>query len=239
MIANLMFAPLLSDSGTVIVHLMRRYAPFVNCFFAESDTPYSVAPQHVLSRYADINHIDFNNAPTVSDGPFTFVRWVLGDRIEFAANPRIFMGNDVNVRRAIAYGIDKDRLVRTLTFGQVQVAFEDQPPFLWSFSKALAVLQRRNGPDIKTKRCRLRHCFAVNRSRKNTKPTRATFPRSSFGIPVHWSRRYPSSKDSIRTRYLIRGMRGSGAVEQRTVDRHSRRSLRIFTIGITVHVLFR
>ncbi len=194
------------DSRTVIVHLKRRYAPFINSFFAESDTPYSVAPEHVLSRYGDINRIDFNNAPMVSDGPFMFVRWLHGDRIEFGANPRFFMGKpdldrivvqiipdenteinalrtrnvdwifqasestypkvrnipgvqphwvnlngyeyvtlntrseylgDVNVRRAIAYAIDKDRLVRTLTFGQDQVALEDQPPFLWSFSKAV------------------------------------------------------------------------------------------------------
>ena len=194
------------NSKTVVVHLKHRYAPFVNSFFAESDTPYSVAPEHVLSRYGDINGVDFNNAPNVSDGPFTFVRWLHGDRLEFAANRSFFMGkpnldriiihvipdenteinalrtrnvdwifqasestypkvrtipdvlpnwvnrngyeyvtlntrseylSDVNVRRAIAYAIDKERLVHTLTFGQDEVALEDQPPFLWAFAKAI------------------------------------------------------------------------------------------------------
>jgi len=76
----------------VIVHLKRRFAPFVNEFFAESDTPYPVAPAHVLSHYSDINRVPFNSAPRVSDGPFTFVRLVHGDRLEFAANPHFFMG---------------------------------------------------------------------------------------------------------------------------------------------------
>src|SRR5581483_3910708 len=39
------------DARTVVVHLKRRFAPFINTFFAESDQPYDVAPAHVLSRY--------------------------------------------------------------------------------------------------------------------------------------------------------------------------------------------
>ncbi|MBV8373780.1 MAG: hypothetical protein JOY69_11020, partial [Candidatus Eremiobacteraeota bacterium] len=80
------------DVHTVVVHLERRFAPFVNTFFAESDQPYGVAPAHVLSKYPNINQIPFNQAPTVSDGPFRFERWQHGDSIVVTANPSFFDG---------------------------------------------------------------------------------------------------------------------------------------------------
>ena len=40
---------------------------------------------------------------------------------------------DMHVRRAVAYAIDKQRIVNTLTFGQTRVAVEDQPYWMWSF----------------------------------------------------------------------------------------------------------
>ena len=194
------------DDYTVVVHLKQRFAPFVNTFFADSDQPYAVAPAHVLSKYSSINQIPFNNDPSVSDGPFKFVRWVHGDHMEFAANDQFFMGKpglrkvyvrivpdenttvnllrthdvdwmfqasidnyprvknipgvrlawvnvngyedvqlnvqrpylqDPRVRQAIAYAIDKQRIVQTSTYGQEQIAVEDQPPFMWSHDAGL------------------------------------------------------------------------------------------------------
>ena len=187
---------------TVVVHLKRKFSPFVNTFFADSDQPYPIAPAHILAKYPNINEIPFNSDPNVSDGPFKFVIWVRGDHMEFARNPNFFLGKpklkrivihivpdesttvnmlrthdidwmfeasvdnypqvksipgikivwvnvngyedlqlnvqrpylrDVRVRRAIAYGIDKERLVKTLTFGQERIATEDQPPFMWAY----------------------------------------------------------------------------------------------------------
>ncbi len=80
------------DPQTAIVHLKRRFAPFTNTFFAESDQPYSVVPAHVLATYPDINHLAFGAAPAVSDGPFRFESWKRGDRIELVANPSFFQG---------------------------------------------------------------------------------------------------------------------------------------------------
>ena len=191
------------DDHTVVVHLKQKFAPFVNTFFADSDQPFPIAPAHVLAKYSSINQIPFNNDPSVSDGPFKFVRWVHGDHLEFAANDSFFMGKpklqriyvrivpdentiinmlrthdvdwmfeasvnnypivknipgvhivwvdvngyesvqlnvqrpylqDVRVRRAIAYAIDKQRIVDTSTFGQEHTAIEDQPRFMWSFN---------------------------------------------------------------------------------------------------------
>lgn len=190
------------DPYTVVVHLKRKFSPFVNTFFADSDSPLSVAPAHVLSKYPDINQIPFNSTPNVTDGPFKFVRWVHGDHISLAANPNFFMGvpglkeinvriipdentivnlvktheidwmfeasinnypavkdipgtvikfvdvngyedvqlnvqrpylQDVRVRQAIAYAMDKQQLIDNLTYGQEHIATEDQPPFMWAY----------------------------------------------------------------------------------------------------------
>ncbi len=41
---------------------------------------------------------------------------------------------DVRVRQAIAYAIDKQRLVQTLTYGTQPIATEDMPQFMWSYN---------------------------------------------------------------------------------------------------------
>lgn len=194
------------DSRTAVVHLKQPFAPFVNTFFAESDQPYSIVPAHVLARYPNVNQVPFNNNPTVSDGPFKFVRWAHGDRIVMEPNDKFFMGkprlrrleirvvgdentivnllrthavdymyqassatypelktipgvrlvwNDMNgyvgmginlrrkplddprVRLAIAHAIDKQQLVRTLTYGQEKMASGDLPDWLWAFNPAV------------------------------------------------------------------------------------------------------
>lgn len=194
---------------TVVVHLRHPFAPFVDTFFSESDQPFPPLPAHVLARYRDLNQIPFNNAPTVSDGPFRFVRWQHGDRVVLAANTAFFLGkpkldgidiaivpdentavnqlrtgavdyfalpsittysqlrsipnvttifapvngyesmgfnmrrapmNDIRFRRAVAYAIDKERLVRDLTFGQAHVATADLPDWMWANNPSLRPL---------------------------------------------------------------------------------------------------
>ncbi len=191
------------NASTAVVHLKRRFAPFVNTFFAESDQPYMLAPAHVLAKYANVNNVPFNNEPSVSNGPFKFVRWARGDHITVVRNDAFFMGKpgldridvrivpdedtsvnllrthaidymfqasqetyqtihglsdvtivwvnvngytnlqvncsgpflkDPRVRLAIAYALDKNELVRTLTFNTQTVATEDIPDWMWAFN---------------------------------------------------------------------------------------------------------
>jgi peptide/nickel transport system substrate-binding protein len=191
------------DDSTVIVHLKTRFAPFVNTFFAMSDQPFPVAPEHVLSKYSDINQIPFDNEPKVSDGPFRFAEWSRNDHITLVRNDDFFLGKpgldrieikvipdentslnllkthaidymfqaspntypalrgipdiklayvnvngyedvqlnvsrpyltDPRVREAIAYSIDKAKLVSTLTHGQMKEATEDVPDWMWAFN---------------------------------------------------------------------------------------------------------
>jgi peptide/nickel transport system substrate-binding protein len=194
---------------TLVVHLKRAFAPFVNTFFAESDQPYNIAPAHVLAKEPEINKLGFNQAPTVSDGPFTFVRWNHGDRIVLAANPKFMFGrpkldgmdvltvanentsvnmlrtgaidymfqasivtypqlkgassihvimnpvngyegmgfnllrkpmSDPRFRLAVAYAVDKQRLVDDLTYGQVKIANGDLPDWMWANNPAIKPL---------------------------------------------------------------------------------------------------
>ncbi len=187
------------NARTVIVHLRRPRASFVNAFFAESDQPFAILPAHV----------PFNKTPAVSDGPFTFVRWQHGDRIVLTANTSFFLGapklagvvimtvpdentainvlrteaadyflqpsittypqlhatpgvrtvftgvngyeglgfntlrapmNDARFRTAIAYAVDKARMVQVLTYGQEHIASEDLPDWMWANDPALKPL---------------------------------------------------------------------------------------------------
>jgi peptide/nickel transport system substrate-binding protein len=71
-------------------HLKKLYAPAVATYFSESGL-YPVLPAHLLEKYADVNHAPFNDHP-IGTGPFKFVKWVHGDRIELAANPGYWRG---------------------------------------------------------------------------------------------------------------------------------------------------
>ncbi len=79
------------DPLTVRFHLRKRFAPFVSVVFGESDSPYGVLPAHVLAKYSSLNDVPFNSAP-IGTGPFKFVRWVRGDRIEFVSNEQYYLG---------------------------------------------------------------------------------------------------------------------------------------------------
>lgn len=80
------------DDYTAIVHLKRKFSPFVNTFFADSDQPYPIVPEHVLAKYPNVNQIPFNSEPTVTDGPFRFGEWVHNDHVTLVRNDGFFMG---------------------------------------------------------------------------------------------------------------------------------------------------
>jgi len=79
------------DDYTVVMRMKRLFPPAVDSIFAESDTPLRVLPAHLLAKYPDLNHVAFNGSP-VGTGPYSFVRWLRGDRIVLRANPAYFRG---------------------------------------------------------------------------------------------------------------------------------------------------
>jgi|SRR5580700_1805622 peptide/nickel transport system substrate-binding protein len=136
------------DPQTVVVHLKRPFAPFVNTFFAESDQPYEIVPAHVLDRYHDINTVPFNAAPTVSDGPFRFGRWQRGDRILLDANAVFFKGPPGLTRIVLEFIPDENSAISLLRSHSVDYIFQptiQTYPLLRSLSDARIVKVNVNG----------------------------------------------------------------------------------------------
>jgi peptide/nickel transport system substrate-binding protein len=190
------------DPYTVKFHLDKIYASAIATYFSEGSS-YPVLPAHLLEKYPNLNQVPFNSNP-VGTGPFKFVKWVHGDRVEFAANPLYWRGPpklkriiykiipndntivtqlktheidawfrassriypelvqltsqgyrvqlepslvfshvDLNqenpilaqlpVRQAIAYAIDRQRIIHDVTHDVNLVAYADQAPFAWSY----------------------------------------------------------------------------------------------------------
>lgn len=93
-------------AATVVFHLKAPFAPFVDTVFGESDDPFRIVPSHLLSRYPDINHVQFNSQP-IGTGPFRVVKWVQGERVEYAANDAYFQGKP-RLRRIIVRFVSDD-----------------------------------------------------------------------------------------------------------------------------------
>ncbi|HKU66939.1 MAG TPA: ABC transporter substrate-binding protein [Candidatus Baltobacteraceae bacterium] len=80
------------DKYTVVVHLKRRYPPFVTKFFTplqEGGKP--ILPEHILGKYRSINQVPFNSAP-IGSGPFRFLKWERGREIVFERFDKYFKG---------------------------------------------------------------------------------------------------------------------------------------------------
>ncbi len=79
------------DPLTVVFHLKQRFAPFVATVFGDSDSPYGILPEHLLAKYPSLNDVPYNSAP-IGTGPYKFVSWSRGDRIEFVRNDDFYGG---------------------------------------------------------------------------------------------------------------------------------------------------
>lgn len=79
------------DAHTLVVHLYKRFAPFVATFFTMSNTTYGVIPKHLLDRLPDLNRTDYANKP-VGTGPFIVAEYQKGSLIKFVANPHYWRG---------------------------------------------------------------------------------------------------------------------------------------------------
>ncbi len=98
------------DRYTAIVHLKRRYPPFVSKFFTslqEGGKP--ILPAHLLSGYASINQVPFNASP-IGSGPFKFVRWDRGREIVFERNTLYYRGVP-RLRRIELHVIPNDQTI--------------------------------------------------------------------------------------------------------------------------------
>lgn len=79
-----------------------------------------------------------NNYPLVKDVPGVKLAWVdVNGYEDIQLNVQRPYLQDVRVRQAIAYAVDKQRIVQTSTYGQEHIATEDQPPFMWAYDPSV------------------------------------------------------------------------------------------------------
>jgi len=114
------------NATTVVFHLKRKFAPFVNTVFAESDNPICIVPAHLLAKYKDLNHVPFNQQP-VGTGPFKVAEWVRGDHITLVANDDYFRGKP-KLRRIIVREVpDENTSMNELRAHDIDWIFQASP----------------------------------------------------------------------------------------------------------------
>lgn len=118
------------DDRTVIVHLKQRYPPFLSQFFAplqEGGKP--LLPAHILARETNFNQGSLASHP-IGTGPFRFVRWDRGSRIEFERNPEYFKGPPKLERVEIRVIPSDETILNELTLHHVDLVVAPQTPLI-------------------------------------------------------------------------------------------------------------
>ena len=114
------------DLATVVIHLKRPFAPFVQTFFAHSDAPYAIVPEHILGKYHDLNNVPFNSLP-IGTGPYRLVKWARGDRFEFVANDNYFLGRPKIPKITIHIVPDENTIVTQMQSHELDWFIEASP----------------------------------------------------------------------------------------------------------------
>lgn len=80
------------DDHTIVVHLVRAFAPFTESFFSDGAAyPFCVLPKHLLEKYPDINHIGFNTKP-IGTGPYVVESYEQDNIVRLVANRNYWRG---------------------------------------------------------------------------------------------------------------------------------------------------
>ena len=114
------------DAYTAIVHLKRRFSPFVQTFFAHSDEPYDILPEHVLAKYPDLNNVPFDSMP-IGTGPYRLVKWARGDRFDFVANEAYFLGKPAIAKITIHFVPDENVVAEQMRSHEIDWFVEASP----------------------------------------------------------------------------------------------------------------
>lgn len=99
-------------------------------FLATVCYSYPILPEHVLASSAGLATDPFNGQP-VGTGPYRFVRWARGERLEYAANPDYFAGSPKVGRITVAVIPDANTLAiqlreRALDFAAIDSSAYNQ-----------------------------------------------------------------------------------------------------------------
>jgi peptide/nickel transport system substrate-binding protein len=107
----------------LVLHLKRPFPPLIAVVGAPQGFP--ILPKHVLARFPNFNHLDFNAAPFGS-GPYVVVRWLRGDRVELRANPHYWRGPVGIARMTIRFVPNPQTALNLLQTHEVDGYFDEQ-----------------------------------------------------------------------------------------------------------------
>jgi peptide/nickel transport system substrate-binding protein len=119
-----------------------KLAEIVIKFVPDENTELNQLRTHDIDWQFEASPEEYAQLRTMPD-----LRVVLQDRNEIERiemNTRHAPLDDVRVRQAIGYAVDKEKLVGDLTFGSARVADQDLPPFMWAHASAVT----RYAPDL-------------------------------------------------------------------------------------------
>ena len=137
------------DPFTAIFHLKGPFAPAVHSFFAHSDSPIEIVPAHLLERYGDLNNIPFNSAP-IGTGPYRITRWIRGERIDYVANDRYYLGKPHIPKIVVHFVPDENTVINQLRTREIDwfaLASPKTYPQLHAIAGYDVRLVRFNGAD--------------------------------------------------------------------------------------------
>jgi peptide/nickel transport system substrate-binding protein len=187
------------DAHTFVVHLKRRYAPFVATFFSMSATSFCLLPKHLLSKYPNLNQISYNQIP-VGTGPFRVVANTDG-RVRLVANALYWRG--VPGLKEIDYQyVARDTKILDLLRAQKVDFYEDaaqalEPElhgiigttvYLYPFTRWTDIGLNLSRPQLRDPRVRHALAYAIDREGLIEHVTHGVnFPADSDQPPFFWA----------------------------------------------------
>ena len=166
------------DDFTVVFHMKQKFAPAVDTLFGESDSPYTILPEHLLAKYPNLNQVPFNQQP-IGTGPFKVAKWIRGDHIELVPNDDYFLGKPKLKSIIIKTIPDENTMINQLKTHEIDWQFEASPSTYkelktMSASEVKLLLVDHNGyesiqfntsrPLLKDKRVRQAMAYAIDRA---------------------------------------------------------------------------
>jgi peptide/nickel transport system substrate-binding protein len=108
------------DPHTVRVHLNGIYPPALYLFRCLNEG--AIVPKHLLSAYADMNHVAFNAKP-IGSGPYILKSWMHGGEMHFDANPAYFRGVPPIKHVVLKFIRDQNTLLAELRAHEIDVDY--------------------------------------------------------------------------------------------------------------------
>ncbi|GAC1444754.1 MAG: peptide ABC transporter substrate-binding protein [Vulcanimicrobiaceae bacterium] len=112
-----------------------KLARIVLKFVPDENTQLNQLRTHDIDWQFEASPSEYRELKTIAD--VTSLLVVENQYLRVQINTKHPPLDDVRVRRAIAYGIDRAKLVDTLTYGSAAVADQDHPPFMWAHATAV------------------------------------------------------------------------------------------------------